>query len=381
MRRKVIYITGTRADYGLMRSTLRSIESTPELELIVAVTGMHIMAEFGKTSALIEKDGFRTIVADARIKDDCKGSMARFLGELTIKLSNIMERESPNVILLLGDRAEMLAGAIVGTYMGIPIFHIHGGDVSSTVDEQVRHAITKLSNVHLPATMASAERIIKMGESEDHVLVVGSPSLDEVMNTKPLTREQALSEYGLDISEDYVILLQHPVSIESDLARGQMETTMAVLKRLGVRTVAIYPNADSGGRGMIEVIEREGGNPQFIIFKSLPRERYLSLLLSAKALIGNSSSGLVEAPSLGVPFINIGSRQNGRERGRNVIDVDYSEESIMNAVTKALHDDKFRNEVYKRFNPYGDGKTGERIARIIAKLDLDSSITQKKLSY
>lgn len=381
MRRKVVYITGTRADYGLMRTTLRSIDSRPELELVIVVTGMHLLAEFGRTIDLIEKDGFRTIVADATIEDDRKSSTARFLGGLTAELANIMDQERPDAILLLGDRAEMLAGAIVGTYMNIPTFHIHGGDVSSTVDDHARHAITKLSHIHLPATITSAERILKMGENKDRIFIVGSPDLDEVMGVKPMAREQSMAEYGLDTDEDFVILVQHSVSVESDLAKDQMETTIKALKGVNIRTLVIYPNADAGGRGMIDVIEKECKAPQFIVFKSLPRERYLSLLSSAKALVGNSSSGIAEAPSLGVPFVNIGTRQSGRERARNVIDADYSEDSIKNAVEKALHDEAFRKEVAKRYNPYGDGKTADRIARIIAEIDLDPSITQKVLTY
>ena len=240
--RKVLYITGTRADYGLMRSTLKAIEARRDLELVVVVTGMHLMPEFGSTANEVAKDGFRATLVPARFESDSRAAAPRFLGAFVQQLTDVVEKEKPDEILLLGDRAEMLAGAIVGSYMGIPTFHVHGGDVSSTVDEHVRHAITKLSHYHLAATERSAERIRRMGEEPWRVRVVGSPSLDGIGDMRPLSNEE-LARYGLSSDQGYLVLLQHPAG---DGAVEQLAGTISALERDGRRTLVVYPNADAG---------------------------------------------------------------------------------------------------------------------------------------
>ncbi|HUT28016.1 MAG TPA: UDP-N-acetylglucosamine 2-epimerase [Methanomassiliicoccales archaeon] len=376
--RKVLYVSGTRADYGLMRSTLRAIEARTDLELVIVATGMHLMPEFGRTVEQIENDGFRVIIAPATIASDEKSSTPIFLGELTVQLTNIVTREAPDEILLLGDRAEMLAGAIVGTYMGIPTFHVHGGDISSTVDEHVRHAITKLSHFHLAATESSAERLRRMGEEMWRVFTVGSPSLDDVLTLTPIS-DLELRKNDLQPRE-YLMLVQHPVSEEADIAGEQISGTIDALIADGRRTVVVYPNADAGGRRMIEVIEERCRSPQFVCFKSMPRDDYLRLMARAAALIGNSSGGLVETPSFGTPFINVGDRQKGRERGDNVIDVGYGKEEVLKGLKRAENHDLL-HKVGRRRNPYGDGCTGKCIAEILAELELSDDMTQKCLAY
>jgi len=303
--------------------------------------------------------------------------MANFVGKFIQLLTDKVKKIKPDIILLLGDRAEMLAGAIVGTYLTIPVAHIHGGDISSTVDEIVRHAITKLAHIHFPATEKSAERIIKMGEESWRVHVVGAPGLDLIVNEKLLSKEEICKNLSLDPKKPIFLVIQHPVTMEIEQAEKQMRETMEAITHLKQQTVVVYPNADAGGRKMVEVIKEYEKYPFIKLFKNIPHKEYLSLMKYAAVMIGNSSSGIVEAPSFKLPVVNIGTRQEGRERANNIIDADYDKEEIKKAIKKALSPE-FKEKVKKCKNPYGDGKTGERVANILDKIKIDNRLLQKK---
>jgi UDP-hydrolysing UDP-N-acetyl-D-glucosamine 2-epimerase len=381
MKRKILYITGTRADYGLMRFVLREIEEHPKLELEIVATGMHLMEEFGMTVEEVEKDGFKIHEIDATYENDNKESIANFIGKFIQLLTKKVKEIKPDIILLLGDRGEMLAGSIVGAYLTIPIAHLHGGEITSTVDEFARHAITKLAHIHLPATELSAKRIILMGEESWRVHVVGAPGLDLILNENLIEPMELAKKYNLDLSEPIILVVQHPVTTEVEDAPNQIRETLEAFSELKYQTVLVYPNADAGGRKMIEVIKEYEKYPFIRAFKSIPHKEYLSLMRIASVLIGNSSSGIIEAPSFSLPAVNIGSRQEGRQRAENVIDVDYDKEQIKAAITKALHDEDFREEVKNCKNPYGDGKAGVRIADILSKIKIDKKLLQKRLAY
>ena len=381
MKRKILYITGTRADYGLMKSVLREIENHPKLELEVIATGMHLMPEFGMTINEIKKDGFKIHEIAATYEQDNKQSMANFVGKFIQLLTDKVKKIKPDIIMVLGDRGEMLAGAIVGTYLTIPVAHIHGGDISSTVDEIVRHAITKLAHIHFPATEKSAERIIKMGEDPSNVFVVGAPGLDIILNENLIEPTKLSEKYNLDLSEPILLVIQHPVTTEVDDAPTQIRETLEAISELRYQTILIYPNADAGGRNMIEVIKEYEKYPFIKIFKNIPYKEYLSLMNIVSVMVGNSSSGIIEAPSFGLPVVNIGTRQEGRQRAENVIDVDYDKEEIKAAIKKALYDEEFKEKVKNCKNPYGDGKAGVRIADILSKIKIDKKLLQKKITY
>ena len=370
-KRKILYISGTRADYGLMRRTLFLIRKHPKLKIEIAVTGMHLMEEFGKTITEIKKDKFKIHQIKAVYKGDDKASMVNFIGDFILKLTRKIKTIKPDIILLLGDRAEMLGAAIVGNYLVIPIAHIQGGDVTSTVDEVVRHAITKLAHLHLPATKKAAQRIIKMGEDPWRIFAVGAPGLDDI---KKMTFHRRKDK-------PLLIVLQHPVTLEIDKSGEQIRETMEAVRELGYSTVVIYPNADAGGRKMIKVIERYRKYPFIKIFKNISRNEYLSLISKASCLVGNSSSGIIEACSLKLPVVNIGSRQNRRERAENVIDVSYKREQIKKAVKKTIYSKKFKEKVKKCKNLYGDGRAGIKIARILSKIKIDKELLDKKITY
>jgi UDP-hydrolysing UDP-N-acetyl-D-glucosamine 2-epimerase len=381
MKRKILYISGTRADYGLMQSVLREIEKHPKLELELIATGMHLMLEFGMTINEIKKDGFKIHEIAATYEKDSKESMANFVGKFIQLLTKKVTEINPYMILLLGDRGEMLAGAIVGAYLTIPVAHLHGGEITSTVDEFLRHAITKLAHIHFSATENSAKRIIKMGEDPSNVFVVGAPSLDSILNENLVEPTKLSEEYNLDLSKPVLLVVQHPVTMAVNDAPDHIRETLEAILELKHQAVLIYPNADAGGRKMIEVIKEYEKYPFIKAFKSISHKEYLSLMRIASVFIGNSSSGIIEAPSFGLPVVNIGSRQEGRQRAENVIDVDYDKEQIKAAIKKALYDEDFKEKVKNCKNPYGDGKAGIRIADILSKIKIDKNLLQKRLTY
>lgn len=377
MKRKILYITGTRADYGLMRSVLRKIHENPLLSLDIVVTGMHLMPEFGNTIEEIIKDGFQCHVADAIFDNDTKESMAAFIGRFIQKLSPLVSTLHPDIILVLGDRGEMLAGAIVGVYMSIPVAHIHGGEITSTVDDFARHAITKLAHIHFPATEKSKDRILGMGEESTRIFVVGAPGLDQILDESLVNRDELAEKYRLDFSQPVILVVQHPVTLEVDHAREQIIETLEAVVSLKYQTVVIYPNADAGGRAIIEMIQQYSSYPFIKTYSSIQHREYISLLKEASVLVGNSSSGIIEAPSFNLPVVNIGTRQEGRERAENVIDAGYQRDLIKKAIQKALFNTDFQEKVKMCKNPYGDGKTSEKITSILSDIRIDTKILKK----
>jgi GDP/UDP-N,N'-diacetylbacillosamine 2-epimerase (hydrolysing) len=383
MARKICVVTGTRAEYGILKPVMDAIKKSPTLELSVIVTGMHLAQQFGYTLREIEEDGFRIDAkVDMLLSGDTGTAMAKSIGNGIISIAQALDIIKPDIILILGDRTEPFAAAIAGAYMNIPIAHIHGGDSAKAgLDEYARHAITKLSHIHFPATEKSAERIIKMGEDPSNVFVVGAPGLDSILNEKLVEPTELPEKYNLELSEPILLVVQHPVTTEVDDAPEQIRETLEAIIDLKHQTILIYPNADAGGRRMVGAIKKYEKYPFIKTFKSIPHKEYLSLMKIASVLIGNSSSGIIEAPSFGLPVVNIGSRQEGRQRAENVIDVGYDKEKIISAIKEALHDKDFKEKVKKCKNPYGDGKAGVRIADILSKIKIDEILLQKKIIY
>lgn len=310
-----------------------------------------------------------------------RSAMAQSIGESLSRTAEALEKIAPYILLILGDRSEMLAGAVAATYMGIPIAHIHGGEISGNVDEPVRHAITKLAHVHFPATEENAERIIRMGEESWRVHVVGAPGLDFILRGKVMQPRETAAKYGLNLSKPVILVLQHSVVAEADEAASQIRETLEAIKGLKHQTVLIYPNADAGGRRMIRIIREYEKYPFIKAFKSVAHEDYLGLMKLATVMVGNSSSGIIEAPSFGLPVVNVGTRQIGRQRAGNVIDVNYDKNEITAAIDRALSDKNFRDMVKHCRNPYGDGKAGKRIAKILCQLELGKKLLDKRMAY
>ena len=372
MLKKVLYITGTRADYGLMHNALELLNNDDDIQLEIAVTGMHLMEEFGYSVNEIKKDNFNLHIINQTFLKDNKQSMSEFIGRLIVDLTQLMVKIKPDIVLLLGDRGEMLAGAIAASYLQIPVAHIHGGDVSSTVDDSARHAITKLSNIHFAATRKSALRIKQMGENPENIFVVGAPGLDSIIKVKDNIDEKYLKE-KYNIVKDFVLVLQHPVSLEVESSSNQIKQTLDAVTLTDYQILLIYPNADAGGRAMIDKIKEYDVDA----YKNIPHDDFIGLLGLASALIGNSSSGIIESSSFKLPVINIGTRQAGREKAENVVDVGYDSNEILNALNYIKSND-YLDKLDNCINPYGDGKSGENILKILKDLDINVDLLNKK---
>jgi UDP-hydrolysing UDP-N-acetyl-D-glucosamine 2-epimerase len=317
-------------------------------------------------------------VIDAVYEKDSKESMAAFTGDCIARLSRKVSEIRPDFILLLGDRGEMLAGAVAGAYMSIPVAHIHGGEISSTVDDHVRNAITMLASVHFPATRRSAERIVAMGEDPDRVFPAGAPGLDVIFDQPPVMPEEIGRRYGQDLQRPFVLVVQHAVTMESDAAAGQIRETLEAIVGLGLPAIVVYPNADAGGREMIGVIREYERYPGIRAFRNIPHRDFISLMRMAGVMVGNSSSGIVEAPALRLPAVNVGSRQRGREAAENVINAGYDRDEIARAIRTTMNDRLFRAKVDRCVSPYGNGGAGRKIADVLSTIVIDRDLLQKR---
>ena len=372
MVKNILYVTGTRADYGLMHETLKLLNNEESIQLDVVATGMHLMHEFGYSIDEIKRDNFNLHIADQTFKKDDERSMSEFIGNLITDLTKLFSQIDPDIVLLLGDRGEMLAGAIVASYLQIPIAHIHGGDVSSTVDDAARHAITKFANIHFPATELSASRIRQMGENPDNIFVVGAPGLDSIIKSKNNIDEEYLKD-KYNIEKDFVLVLQHPVSLEVNDSAFQISQTLDAIAQTDYQTILVYPNADAGGRAMISKINEYDVDA----YKNITHDDFIGLLGMASILIGNSSSGIIESSSFKLPVINIGTRQSGREKASNVIDVDYNKDEILKAIDY-INSEEYQNQLNNCINPYGDGHASERICDILKNMELTNDLLNKQ---
>jgi GDP/UDP-N,N'-diacetylbacillosamine 2-epimerase (hydrolysing) len=378
-RRSILYLSGTRADFGLMRHTLFAIAAHPRLRLGIAACGMHLEPAFGRTVDEIEATGLPLV---ARIPTDVTArdgaGMSRALAQTLLGMTAQLQRERPDLLLLLGDRGEMLAGAIAALHLGVPSVHLHGGERSGTVDEPMRHAISKLATWHFAATEQSRERLIAMGEEPGRVFVVGAPGLDDIDAARAAPREPMLRALGVDGKRPYVLVLFHPVVQQAEQAGAQTaELLRGLLDAGGGRdfdVVWLAPNADAGSAAVLRQLDGLPGNWQR--HTHLPREVYLCALRDAAALLGNSSSGIIEAASFATPVVNVGQRQQLRERNVGTVDVDAQARPIELALRAALG--ASRGEPH---NVYGDGRSAPRIAERLATLPLDAALLLKTNRY
>jgi GDP/UDP-N,N'-diacetylbacillosamine 2-epimerase (hydrolysing) len=381
--RKIAVVTGTRAEYGILQPVLKAIEAKPELELSLIVTGMHLSHEFGYTVKEIEDDGFRiNTKVDMLPSSDTPKAMVESIGVGITGMAQAWEQLKPDIILVLGDRVEPLTAAIAGAFMNIPVAHIHGGDVSGNIDESVRHAITKFAHIHFPATTKSAERIVKMGEDKWRVHVVGPLGIYAMHEADFIPKEELCKKLDLNPDKPLILVVQHPVTTQVESAPEQMRDTIEALVELNEQAVVIYPNADAGGRAMIEVFKEYENYPFIKTFKNLPYLTFVSLLKITSVMIGNSSSAIFESPLFDIPVINIGIRQIGRERGNNAIDVPHSKKEIIRAVRKALADEEFRKAVKESVNPFDIEMKGvQKIVAVLKEIKIDEKLLQKRLTY
>ncbi len=382
--KKVCVVTGTRAEYGLLKFVINNIQQSQKLKLLLLVTGMHLLKKFGYTLDNIKKDGFsitKTIPMYDE-NDNQKESLGIALGRAIKNFSKAFVDIKPDILLVLGDRYEPLAAVLAASTFFIPIAHIHGGDnvFQGQVDEQIRHAVTKFANIHFPVTPKSSQRIKLLGEEDWKIHMVGSPGIDMVYQENLLKREELFLKYKLDKKKKIVLCTQHPYVFEAEKAGKQMKITLQVLKDLNLQTIIIYPNNDPGSELIIEEIESNRNVKNFKIFNNLERKIYLSFLKNVDILVGNTSSGLIESPIFKVPVVNIGDRNKGRESGDNVLNVPHEYLKIKNAIHYALTDD-FKKVCQKVKNPYGEGNASKLIVNVLENLEINKKLLVKKLTY
>jgi UDP-hydrolysing UDP-N-acetyl-D-glucosamine 2-epimerase len=383
MRRVCVVVTA-RPSYSRIKTALDAIRAHPELELQLVIAASALLDRYGSVIDQIVADGFSI---DAQVYMVIEGenptSMAKTTGLGIMELATAFYNLSPDVVVTVADRYETIATALAAAYMNLPVAHVQGGEVTGSIDEKVRHAVTKLSDLHFVATDKSRERLLRMGESQDAVFVTGCPSIDlaaELLASVGDSRIPGVNRLGvgdpIDLGDEYLVVLQHPVTSEYAQARFHIEQTLGAVASVGVPALWFWPNVDAGSDGTSKGIRvfREAGHAEgFHFIKNLPPLEFLSVMLHSRAIVGNSSVAIREGSYLGVPAVNIGTRQRNRERGRNVIDVDYEQGAIAGAIRRQI--------VNGRFEPdpiYGDGKAGHRIAELLATRPLT---IEKQLAY
>ena len=383
--RTIAVITGTRAEYGQLYWILKAIHEDPELTLQLIITGMHLSPEFGKTADVIDNDGFPIAErVEMLLSSDTEEAIALSMGVGVMGFANAYRRLRPDLILVLGDRFEIFAAVAASVPFHIPVAHIHGGELTfGVMDESFRHAITKMSYYHFPATQAYADRIIQMGEAPERVFCCGAPGLDNLLRLDLLQKEQVLEALNLPASQSWGVMTYHPVAGDKQSVEAQINEVLSALQKVDdVFWIFTLPNADTGGRIIIRRLEEfVKAHPQKgTVFSSLGQLRYLSLLQYATVMVGNSSSGLTEAPSFRLPVINIGDRQQGRVRAKNVLDIpDCRKEGISTALRKALSPE-FKTSLQGMTNPYGEGNASQQIVDILKRCSLGPEV-RKKIFY
>lgn len=383
--RKILFISGTRADYGPARRMLKAIADDSELELNILVTGMHLDPLHGETWREIEGDGFKIVEkVYGHVTGDTLSTMAASIGLYLYGMSTAFARIQPDIVLVLGDRGEMLSGAIAAAYLNIPIVHLCGGTVSGSIDDSIRHAITKFAHYHLVPFQESVERIVQMGEDPEHVLLVGLPGAD-LRPDVILSREEICQEYNLPFEKPYLLIVQHSVTQTQDQSAMQITETLEALVELGYPALLANPNDDAGGRVILEMMKSYAERYQNLIILPPPasRQKFASILAHAAALVGNSSSAVVEAMSLGVPVVNIGERQKGREHLSCWVNTEHEHTAIRNAILTALMDDTYhvRLAEFISRNVFDNETTNQKIIQVLCTLDLNIARTGKKFHH
>jgi UDP-hydrolysing UDP-N-acetyl-D-glucosamine 2-epimerase len=381
--RRLGVVTVSRSDYGHLRPVLDAIREAPDLELALFVAGMHLQPEFGPTVRDIEADGFDIAERVAmHAEGDSPGAIAASTGRGVEGFGGAFARRRPDLVVLLGDRFEMLAAAVAALPFALPVAHIHGGEVSEgAMDNQIRHAITKLAHLHFASAPEHARRIARMGEEVWRIHTVGGPGLDRIAALEPLPRPALAGELDIPSPGPWVLVTFHPVTLEYGDTASHAEELLAALEKTEGSLIITYPNADTSNRLIIERLEefaaRHPGRCRLV--RNLGERRYLSLLRHADVMVGNSSSGLIEAPSFGLPVVNIGARQRGRLRGANVIDVEPARDEILRGIETALTPE-FRQRAGAFANPYGDGGAAPRIVEVLRQVPLDARLVQKRFA-
>lgn len=394
VRRKIAIFTGNRAEYGLQYPILQAIAVDQRLEYYLFAGGAHLQEDFGSTAGEIEADGFRIYrKVDIEMHQDTLFATAQAIGTGILSLSKSLDELRPDFLVVYADRYESFAAIITGTQMNIPTVHIEGGDYTEggALDDSVRHAMTKLAHLHFTTNEQAANRVRGLGEESWRVYNVGFPALDLVIAGIYATPDEIVADLALDLHRPIILFCQHSVTTEFDQADEQIKPSMEALTRLarqGYQVIITYPNNDAGGCRIIQMLQELNDQhlPNVHIIKSLGRYRFHGLLnvigrIGRGAFAGNSSACIKETPALGCPAVNIGSRQQGRLRANNILDVPYNAQLIEAALRRCVEDDIFRRQCQTCENPYGAGNAGPRIAEVLATIPINARLLQKRMTY
>jgi len=368
-KKKILFLTGTRADYGKLKSLISVVEQHPHFECFIFVTGMHTLQAFGDTKHEIEKDGFKNI--HVYMNQIIEEPMDLVLANTINGFSRYIRELEPDLIIIHGDRVEALAGAISGVFNNILVAHIEGGEVSGTIDESIRHSVSKLAHIHFVSNIDAKNRLIQLGEHENSIYVIGSPDIDIITKEPSLDIDLVKKRYDIDF-EEYAVLMYHPVTTEIDSLGYKIKQVVNAIIESKDNFIVIYPNNDHGHKLILEEYKKFNFNKHIKCFPSIRFEFFIEMLRNANYLIGNSSAGIHEAPVIGIPSVNIGTRQKDRFIYESVINCEDDSQDILNAIQKAK-----KMEYTKRTNYFGNGNSKENFLKIIESDQFWSTSRQK----
>ena len=383
---KILAITGARSEFDLLSTLYDKLHKDDFFDFKIVVTGAHLSETFGKTVSNIEAKEYP--IADRiynLIDTDEKIGRLISLGNQIPAFAQTFNREKPDLIIVPGDREEAISVSMTGAYMDIPVVHFFGGDIAKdgNIDNSARYATSKFAHLHFVTLEEHKQTLLKLGEEESRIFVVGNPAIDNIISTPNISRKELSKNIGFDIEkDDYLVLIKHPIITEFKEQKQQMETILDAVVESDIKCLINYPNSDAGNREIINVIDSYvSKHDNLFTFKNLDRLNYINLLRNASSLIGNSSSGLLEAPSFNLPAINIGSRQRGRISAENVVFIDHNKKNIVEAIDKVRNDTNFIEMVNKCVSPYGNGNTTEKVIKVLKNLIIDNGFIYKNITY
>ncbi len=378
---KIFIVTERRADFSRFKPILKLIKKDKKLKYSLAVTGLHVSKKFGFTIKEIINEGFKinykfNMFDENYYFENDGAAMTIAMSKAFNNLSRILKRDKPDLILSGFDIAANFAVTVCGAHMNIPVAHIQGGEVSGTIDESLRHAMTKFSHIHFTANNETKERLIRMGEMPKYIFPVGCPSIDALISEKLVSREKILEKFKIDILKPFTVIIQHPVTTELKKSKHQMMETIYAVKKFPIQHLVVFPNNDAGSKNILKSILKNNLN----YTPTLNLSEYKTILKSCSVLIGNSSSGIHEASTFKTPVINIGTRQSGRMKPKNIINVNHNQREICKAIKKTLNIN-FLKGIKNLKNPYGDGSSAKKIVKILKKINLKKINIQKQITY
>ncbi|MXS72244.1 UDP-N-acetylglucosamine 2-epimerase (hydrolyzing) [Flavobacteriaceae bacterium W22] len=388
-KRKIIAVTGARSEYDLLYTVYRALKEHPAFDFSIIITGPHLSDSFGYTAKYINDDNF-TIAGKIFNLVDSNQKVGRVIsiGNQIPSLANILHQENPDMVLVAGDREESISVTMVCAYMDIPVAHFFGGDIAKdgNIDNSVRYAASKFAHIHFPTLEEHRQNLLKLGEDDFRIHVVGNPALDRIVATELLSKQQLFHNLSVESKniDKYGVLIQHPIITQVHLQAEHIKITLdSLLEIEGLHCFINYPNSDAGFSEIVAAYEKYASEypDRFTLFKNLDRINYINLLRNAEFLIGNSSSGIVEVASIGLAAINVGERQRGRLHGDNVIFTDNNKTQIIEAIHRVLNDTEFKNKVAAKNNPYGDGNSTKKIIDALEKIELNDSLIHKNITY